>query len=114
MATAHQALTAHSAAPTAKRWGFGVFDVDEQLVAMTVIELEGNRADVDFTVVARHRRRQGLATSVNAGSLLALARHGVTLVRTGGSDENRGILATNASLGFHVDEHWITLAAPAR
>jgi hypothetical protein len=43
---------------------------------------------------------------------VALSRDGVTVVRTGGSDENRGILAANASLGFEVDEHWLTLSAP--
>lgn len=113
LATAHASLTAASAVPTAKRWGFGVFDADEQLVAMTFIEVDGNQAEVDFTVVARPRRRQGLATALKAASLLALARRGVSRVRTGGSAENRGILAANRSLGFRIDEHWITMAAPA-
>lgn len=73
-----------------------------------------DRAVVDFTVVARHRCRQGLAAALKAASLLALALRRVALVRTGGSDETRGILATNTSLGFRVDERWVTLAAPAR
>ena len=69
---------------------------------------------MNCTDFARHRRRQGLATALKAASLLALALRRVTLVRTGGSDESRGILATNTSLGFRVDERWVTLAAPAR
>jgi GNAT superfamily N-acetyltransferase len=116
VATAHEALTAATAMPNEQRRGFGVFDGGRQLVAMTFvdIEAEGERAEVDFTVVVRHRRRQGLATAVKAASLLALSHRGVTLARTGGSDENHGILAVNRALGFCVDERWLTMAAPVR
>jgi hypothetical protein len=79
---------------------------------MTFVDVDDTRAEVDFTVVAQHRRGSGLATAVKAVSLLAVSRDGVMVVRTGGSDENRGILAANASLGFEVDEHWLTLSAP--
>lgn len=112
VATAHPPLTAASACPSASRRGFGVFDSDANLVAMTFVDVDDTRAEVDFTVVAQHRRGSGLATAVKAASLLALSRDGVTVVRTGGSDENRGILAANAALGFEVDEHWLTLSAP--
>lgn len=103
VATAHKPLTAASASPSASRRGFGVFDIGANLVAMTFLDVDGDRAEVDFTVVAQHRRGSGLATAVKAASLLALSRDGVTVVRTGGSDENRGILAANAALGFEVD-----------
>lgn len=110
-ATTHAPLTAETATPHTGRRGFGVFDADANLVAMTFTDVEGDRAEVDFTVVARHRRGRGLATAVKAASLLALTRDGVSVVRTGGADENCGILAANAALGFHVDEHWLTLTA---
>lgn len=45
-------------------------------------------------------------------SLLAMSRQRVTVVRAGGSDENQAIRATNAALGFQVDERWLTLTAP--
>lgn len=112
VATAHSPMTAASAAPSASRRGFGVFDSEANLVAMTFVDVDDNRAEVDFTVVAQHRRGSGLATAVKAASLLALSRDGVRVVRTGGSDENRGILAANAALGFEVDEHWLTFSAP--
>lgn len=112
VATAHPPLTAASACPSASRRGFGVFDSDANLVAMTFVDVDDTRAEVDFTVVAQHRRARGLATAVKAASLLAVSRDGVVVVRTGGSDENGGILAANASLGFEVDEHWVTLSAP--
>lgn len=67
---------------------------------------------MDFTVVARHRQAQGLASAVKASSLLALSRDGVTVVRTGGSDQNHGVAAANTALGFHLDEHWLTLTPP--
>ena len=89
-----------------------MFDGGANLGAMTFVDIDDNRAEVDFTVVGQHRRGSGLATAVKAASLLALSRDGVTAVRTGGSDENRGILAASASLGFDVDEHWFTLSAP--
>ncbi|GAA2150538.1 hypothetical protein GCM10009826_06530 [Humibacillus xanthopallidus] len=114
VATAHERLTAVRASPAAGRRGFGVLDADQNLVAMTfvdVVDVVGAEAEVDFTVVARHRRGRGLATAVKAASLLALKRAGVTTVRTGGSDENSGILAANQALGFQVDEHWPTLTA---
>ncbi|GAB2677558.1 hypothetical protein [Kribbella swartbergensis] len=114
VATAHEAFTAKNAVPTARRRSFGVFDPDGRLAAMTLLEVEAERAEVDFTVVARDRRRQGLATAPKAASLLALARDGVTVVRTGGSEENRGILPANQSLGFGIDEHWVTMTPPAR
>lgn len=65
-------------------------------------------------MVARDRRGQALAAAVKAASLLALARDGVAVVRTGGSEENRAILAVNASLGFRVDERWLTLTRASR
>lgn len=114
VATTHELLTVARATPTARRRGFGVLDGGANLVAMTFVDVDGGKAEVDFTVVARHRRGQGLARAVKAASLLALTGDGVTVVRTGGSDENRRILAANVDLGFRVDEHWLTLTRPGR
>lgn len=116
VATAHEALTPHTATPTVRRPAFGVLDDKGDLVAITFVDIEADPtwAEVDFTVVAPHRRRQGLATALKAASLLGLMERGVTDVRTGGSDENRGIIAANEALGFRVDERWVTMVAPAK
>lgn len=37
---------------------------------------------------------------------------GVEVFRTGGAVENAAILATNRSLGYVIDEEWVTLAPP--
>ncbi|MEW1953611.1 acetyltransferase [Terrabacter sp. NPDC080008] len=112
VATAHEPLTEGRACPTPARRAFGVLDTDGRLVALTFVDVDGRKAEVDFTVVAPDRRGQGLAVAVKAASLLALARDGVTVVRTGGSADNGRILAANVALGFRVDEHWLTLTAP--
>ncbi len=109
VATAHSPLTAGSASPSPRRRAFGVVDPDGGLVAMTYVDVDGGRAEVDVTVVAPPWRGVGLATGVKAASLLALAADGVAAVRTGGSEENVAILAANRSLGFVVDERWLTL-----
>ncbi len=76
---------------------------------MTYVDVDGARAEVDVTVVTPAWRGVGLATGVKAASLLALAAEGVTAVRTGGSQDNAAILASNRTLGFVVDERWVTL-----
>ncbi len=109
VATAHHPLTAESATPTPGRRAFGALHPDDALVAMTWVDVDGSRAEVDVTVVAAAWRGRGLATGVKAASLLGLAADGVASVRTGGSDDNSAILAANEALGFVVDERWLTL-----
>jgi GNAT superfamily N-acetyltransferase len=109
VATAHSPLTAATASPSPRRRAFGARHPDGALVAMTYVEVDRARAEVDVTVVAPAWRGVGLATGVKAASLLALAADGVTAVRTGGSEDNAAILAANRTLGFVVDERWVTL-----
>lgn len=51
----------------------------------------------------------GLATAVEAASVLDLLGRGVTTIRTGGSADNPAIIAANRAVGFLVDEHWVTV-----
>lgn len=44
--------------------------------------------------------------------MLALLDAGVVRFRTGGSADNAAMIAANATLGYVVDETWLTLAAP--
>lgn len=110
-ATAHRPLTPARALVNAARRAHGVF-CRGVLAAVTFVDINGHRGEIDFTVVAREHRGQGLATGVKAASVLDLLGTGVELVRTGGSARNDAILAANAALGFVVDEEWVTLLRP--
>ncbi|MFD1721442.1 GNAT family N-acetyltransferase [Amnibacterium endophyticum] len=79
------------------------------LVAVTVIRADGERAETDWTAVRADHRRRGLAEGVKAASLLALAADGVCTFGTGGADENAPSLAMNRRLGYVVTERWVTL-----
>ena len=81
----------------------------DEVVAVTAIRRDGERAETDFTAVARSHRRRGLAEAVKAASVLALAAEGVRVFGTGGADENAASLAMNARLGYAVTERWLTL-----
>lgn len=111
-ATAHHPLTPARATVGRARCAVGAVSRAGELVAVTVVDLDGARAEVDFTVVAAAHRRRGLGTAVKAASVLDLLDRGVAIVRTGGSAENAAILAANRAVGFVVDEEWVTLEAP--
>ena len=113
VATAHAPLTAARATTGPGRRAFGVL-VGGALAAMTYVDVDvdGRRAETDFTVVAPARRGLGLATAVKAASVLALRADGVRAFRTGGSDLNAAILAANGLLGYVVDERWLTYDRP--
>jgi predicted GNAT family acetyltransferase len=85
---------------------------DGEVVAVTAIERDGERAETDFTAVARTHRRRGLAEAVKAASVLALVVEGVRVFSTGGAEENAASLAMNARLGYAVTERWLTLVPP--
>ncbi|MEL7974283.1 acetyltransferase [Isoptericola sp. F-RaC21] len=112
VATTHRPLTADAATPTPYRRAFGAV-VGADLVAMTVVDVDGDRAETDFTVVSRSWRGRGLAAAVKALSLGTLAAAGVRRFRTGGSSENRAIIAVNEALGYVRDEEWLTLVLDA-
>ncbi|MFH6680639.1 GNAT family N-acetyltransferase [Clavibacter michiganensis] len=115
-ATRHVGLTSDSArVPAPGRRGYGAFDASGALLAMTFVDLDpaGRAAETDVTVVDAAHRGRGLGTAVKAASLRALLEVGVTAFRTGGSSENAAIVAAGASLGYRVDEEWLTLEAPA-
>ncbi|MEW5015114.1 GNAT family N-acetyltransferase [Clavibacter michiganensis] len=115
-ATRHAGLTSDSArVPAPGRRGYGAFDASGALLAMTFVDLDpsGRAAETDVTVVDAAHRGRGLGTAVKAASLRALLEVGVTAFRTGGSSENAAIVAAGASLGYRVDEEWLTLEAPA-
>lgn len=85
----------------------------DEVVAITAIKREDDeRAETDFTAVARGHRRLGLAEAVKAASVLALAADGARVFGTGGADENAASLAMNARLGYAVTERWPTLVPP--
>jgi GNAT superfamily N-acetyltransferase len=100
------ALTALRADGT--RFFAAVHPVDG-LVAVTAIRRGADRAETDFTSVARDHRRRGLAEAVKAASVLALVGEGASVFGTGGAEENAASLAMNARLGYVVTERWLTL-----
>lgn len=114
VATRHEPLTRHRATPSPVRRATGAFGPDGELIAMTFVDIAGQRAEIDFTVVGPNWRGRGIGTAVKAASVLNLIDAGIQRIRTGGSAENPSILAANAALGFVIDEHWVTLSPPAR
>lgn len=111
VATRHDPLTESRARPAPERRGFGAFAGVGRALAVNFVDLDGQRAETDFTVVAAESRGLGLGAAVKAASVLALLAEGVEVFRTGGAAENSAILATNRSLGYVIDEEWLTLAA---
>lgn len=111
-ATAHAALTPAGATVAARRHGYGVVERDGGLAAVTFVDLDQRRAEVDFTTVAPMRRRLGLATAAKALSILELLDQGIEHFRTGGSLDNSAILAANKACGYVIDETWLTFMSP--
>jgi hypothetical protein len=109
VATRHRPVDRERATPLPSRRMFGVFSAAGELLALSVVDVDGAAAETDFTVVARDRRRQGLGIAVKALSVLTLVDDGVERFRTGGSADNTGILRANALLGYVRDEEWVTL-----
>jgi hypothetical protein len=109
VATRHRPVDREGATPSMSRRMFGVFSTGGELLALSVIDVDGAAAETDFTVVAHDRRRQGLGVAVKALSVLTLVDDGVERFRTGGSADNTGILRANALLGYVRDEEWVTL-----
>ncbi|NQX35050.1 acetyltransferase [Herbiconiux sp. VKM Ac-2851] len=136
-ATRHDPLTPTTARPAAGRRAWGAFPTDAataaapSLLAMTfTVEPAAARASVspvdpepvdpgveavetDFTVVARGWRGRGLGSAVKAASVLALLADGHRRFRTGGATENTASLAAAHTLGYTIDERWLTLEPPA-
>jgi len=113
VATRHKALDLEQATVTSRRRGFGVTSPNGALVAMTFVDVDGTHVETDFTVVAKQWRRRGLASAVKAAAVLALLGEGAERFRTGGSEDNVASLAANTTVGYVIDEAWLTLAPPA-
>jgi GNAT superfamily N-acetyltransferase len=114
VATQHAPLDRSTVTLSASRRAFGAFGPDRDLVAMTFVDIEGTKAETQFTVVHRAWRGQGLGIAVKAASVLALAAEGVTQFRTGGSADNLAILRANDAVGYIQDEEWVTLGRNVR
>lgn len=64
VACAHPALTSDSAQVSPERRAFGVVGPEGDLVAMTFVDIGGDTAETDFTVVAPMARGRGLGAAV--------------------------------------------------
>lgn len=114
VATLHSPLTSDSVNLSRQRRAFGAETSHGELVAMTFVDIDGARAETDFTVVARQWRGQKLGTAIKAASVIRLIADGVRVFRTGGSADNPSSIAANATVGYALDEEWLTLTAPSR
>ena len=76
-ATAHAPLDMAHAHPTSEHPAFGAFAADGTLVGMTFVDVAGDLADTDFTVVALEYRGQGIATALKARSIATLIGRGI-------------------------------------
>jgi GNAT superfamily N-acetyltransferase len=99
-AESFHALLEHSRA-------FAVID-NATCLALTVMTVDGDVAETEFTVVAAAHRRTGLAKLVKATAIRALATEGVRTFGTGGAAANEGSLRMNLSLGYVLDPKWRT------
>ena len=72
----------------------------KHVVAVALVSTAGTRAWNDFTGTRRAARGRGLARTVKATVLVALAGAGVTSCGTGNDTANAAMLAVNASLGY--------------
>ena len=109
IATTHQRLSRERAEVTLARRAFGAFSSGGELLAVTYVDITGDRAETDFTVVAAAHRGRGLGSAVKAAAVLTAVADGARILRTGGSHDNLASLAANRSVGYVVDEEWITL-----
>jgi RimJ/RimL family protein N-acetyltransferase len=85
-----------------------VLDEAGRVVAFSVIETSGDRAQHGFTgTVAEHRGR-GLATAAKRRALRTVAARGTTRVTTSNAEQNAAMRAINIKLGFEpLGEHVI-------
>jgi GNAT superfamily N-acetyltransferase len=83
------------------------------LVGLTAITAHGDYAETEFTSVLESHRRRGIARAVKAASILALAADGVRTFGTGGAQVNAASIRRNESLGYVVEERWISFAEPS-
>jgi GNAT superfamily N-acetyltransferase len=86
--------------------------VGDALVGVTAITAGGDYAETEFTSVHGAHRRRGIARAVKAASILAVAADGVRVFGTGGAQVNAASIRMNESLGYAVEERWVSLAEP--
>lgn len=88
---------------------FGV-RLQSRLVAVTVLSRIGPTvAETEFTSVLALARRRGFGTAAKAATILALAHEGVRTFGTGGAQVNAASIRMNESLGYVIEERWLSL-----
>lgn len=85
---------------------------DRALVALTAVTPHGEYAETEFTSVDPIYRRRGLARAVKSASIVTLAGEGVRTFGTGGAQVNAASIGMNESLGYVIEERWVTLEEP--
>jgi GNAT superfamily N-acetyltransferase len=86
--------------------------VGDRLVAVTAISPREGRGETEFTSVDAAHRRRGLAVAVKAASIIALAEDGIRVFGTGGAAVNEASIRMNESLGYVIEERWLSFAPP--
>lgn len=112
VATSHAPLTIENAIVASDHRGWGAFAPTGDLVAMTFLFSQPEATETDFTVVHPAWRGNGISSAVKAASILGLVAEGHRKFRTGGSAENKAIIAANRTIGYVIDEEWLTFANP--
>jgi RimJ/RimL family protein N-acetyltransferase len=85
-----------------------VLDEDGTVVALTFLNVTGERGQHGFTCTVREHRGRGLATAAKRWALRTAASRGVTRVTTSNAEENAAMRAINRNLGFEpFGEHVI-------
>lgn len=90
---------------------FGALD-SGRLLGATVVERDGPYVETLFTSVLAAHRSRGLGSAVKAASVAALAADGVRLFGSGGAGVNEISIAMNRSVGYTVEERWLSYRRP--
>lgn len=86
---------------------YGALD-GNRLVAVAAISRDGERAEVEFASVLSDYRGQGVGAAIVAFAITQEAGRGAAEFRTGGAVGNTASLSTARSIGFVIDERWLT------
>jgi hypothetical protein len=90
---------------------FGAFK-EEQLIGVIAASTGSRALNIDFGSVRQNHRRLGVGSAVASLAIITFANLGERHFSTGGAVVNEASQASVKSLGFNVDERWLSYERP--